>query len=69
MYFSDDPVADYDRHCRLAERKLVRYPRCSDCHEHIQDETFYNINGMILCEECIKGYQYFTDEFVNEEGE
>lgn len=53
-YFSDDPVADFDRYDRDQERLLKRLPKCRKCKAPIQDEHYYFIEGEILCEECMK---------------
>lgn len=66
MYFSNDPVADYDRHCAQQERKLKKFPKCDNCGEHITDEYFYNIDGTFLCEECIRDYRQNTEDWIEE---
>lgn len=68
MYFSDDPVADYDRHCAEQERKLAKYPKCDNCGEYITDEYFYNIDGTFICEDCMKiDFRKNTEDFIEEE--
>lgn len=53
MYFTDDPVADYNRYSEEQDKQLQKLPKCSYCDEHIQDEHFYEINDEVLCEECL----------------
>lgn len=56
-YYSDDPVADYDRYCADQQTELDRLPVCEECGEPIQDEEAYYINDCWICEECIKSYK------------
>ena len=53
MYFTDDPVKDYDRYAEEQDKQLKKMPVCSYCDEHIQDEHLYEINDEVICEECI----------------
>lgn len=54
MFFTDDPVKDYDRYAEEQDKQLQKLPKCSICDEHIQDDYFYEINDEVVCEECIK---------------
>jgi formylmethanofuran dehydrogenase subunit E len=52
---------------RERERRLARLPVCEDCHERIQDEDYYDVDGELLCENCMKKrYRRFTEDLVNE---
>lgn len=55
MYYTDDPIADFDRYEAEREAQLDRLPKCDICGEPIQDDYLYDINGDIFCEECLKG--------------
>ena len=62
MIWTDDPVADaaaYDAEC---EARLKRRPVCEVCNEHIQDDHYYNINGMIVCPCCMDDHIEWIDE-------
>jgi hypothetical protein len=69
MYYSDDPVADFDRYDMEMERRRARLPQCEDkkCrHRTIDDDFYYDIEGEILCEECMKRrYRRYTEDLVN----
>lgn len=54
MFFTDDPVADYNRYQEEQDKQLQKLPKCSICREPIQDEHFYEINDEVICEECLK---------------
>ena len=38
---------------RELELRLSSRPKCDDCGEHIQDEYYFEVEGDILCEECM----------------
>lgn len=54
MYFTDNPVADYERYSAEQEAALNKLPRCSECDEPIQDEYCFEFNGEYICEHCLK---------------
>ena len=47
----------YAMHEAEQERRLAMYPVCDCCKEHITDDTYYEIDGKIYCEDCL------NDEF------
>ncbi len=60
---------NYDRfvqHEAEQEKWLASLPICSECGEHIQDEYCYEINGELICPDCLKeNHRKFTDDYVN----
>jgi formylmethanofuran dehydrogenase subunit E len=48
-----DNYSLWERNERELERRLASRPRCEDCGEHIQDEFYFEVEGDILCEECM----------------
>lgn len=65
MSYTDDPVADYARHCKAQEEEEKRLPRCHKCKRRISDDYLYHIYGEILCEECLnKEYRKDTEDFI-----
>lgn len=65
-YFSDDPVADFERYDRDQERMIDRLPVCEGhkCGERIQDDLYFDIDGEILCEKCmIRKYGRRTEDY------
>lgn len=57
MYYTDDPIADFDRWDTDQHKQLEQLPVCEDCGEHIQDETAFYINGEWICEDCMDSYR------------
>ena len=58
-----DPLDDFFRHDWEQTRRLSSRPECSECGEHIQDETAYYINGEWICENCMDTYKRYVDDF------
>ena len=48
-----DNYSQLERHEAEMERRLSQRPVCEDCGEPIQDEFYFNVEGEILCEECM----------------
>lgn len=54
---------------RERERRLARLPICEGfrCGKRIQDEDYYDVDGEILCEECMKRkYRRKTEDLLDE---
>lgn len=56
MIFTDDPLSDFDRYDRQQEEWLNSRPVCDCCGEPIQDDFCYEINGDLICEDCLDMY-------------
>lgn len=64
MWLSDDPVADFERHDRDQQQQLEQLPVCDECGERIQDDMYFDIDGEILCEDCmIRRYSRRTEDY------
>ena len=65
MFYTDDPVADFERYDAEQEAMLDKLPRCSECDEPIQGETCYEINGELICEECLENnHKKWVEDFI-----
>lgn len=64
MYVPDN----YDffvMHDAEQQKKLDRLPRCSECDEPIQSETCYEINGELICEDCLENnHKKWVEDFI-----
>lgn len=50
---------------RERERRLEMLPCCEKCCERIQDEDYYDVDGEILCEACMKRkYRRKTEDLI-----
>lgn len=64
MFYSDNPIADFERHDAEQQRMLDRLPKCSECGEPIQSEVCYEINGELICEECLENnHKKWVEDF------
>lgn len=71
MPYTDDPVADFKRHDKKQQDELDKLPQCCECDHPIQDEFCYEINGELVCENCMndnhrKCVDDFREEFIYE---
>lgn len=65
--YTDDPVADAYAHDYEQETALEKYPVCSCCGEHILDDYLYDIDGDLICEECLNEYyRRSTDAYIDD---
>lgn len=54
--YTDDPIADFNDHDASVSKWLSSRPICDMCGEHIQDDYLFEINGELICEDCLKTY-------------
>ena len=67
MSFSptNDPIADFDRYEAEQQRLLERCPKCDYCDSHITDEFYYDLDGDIVCEECLdRHFKRITEDYI-----
>lgn len=64
-HYSDDPIADFMRHDAEMAEELKRRPVCVECDEPIQGEYCFEINGELICKNClIHNHRKNTDDYV-----
>lgn len=67
MFYTDDPIADFNRWDAKREKELEELPRCIDCGEPIQDEYLFDIDGDLFCAKCmIANFRKSTDNYIKE---
>ncbi len=54
MYYTDNPVADFENHDRDQEKRLRQLPCCEECGEHIQQECAVLLHGEWYCDDCLR---------------
>lgn len=65
MFYTDDPISDFDRHDAEQQKQLEKLPVCVECDEPVQDEHFYLINDEVVCMQCLKdNHRKRTDDFI-----
>ena len=65
LYRTDDPLADFDRWDAEQTAKLEKLPRCTECDEPIQDDCCYEINGELVCPECLdNNHKHWVEDFM-----
>lgn len=65
MSYTDNPIADFDRWDAEQTEQLKRLPKCAECGEPIQDEECFEINGELICPECLQNnHRKWTSDYT-----
>lgn len=64
MYWTDDPVADAERHIAEQDRRYRRLPRCCRCGERFPHEEIEDINGFNYCTYCAKEFYEEVEQYA-----
>lgn len=56
MFYTDDPIADFERYDRERAKYEASLPKCEYCGLPVEDDYYYEINGDILCEKCLNDH-------------
>ena len=54
VFYSDDPIADFERYDRAQQEMEDKLPHCECCGEAIYEHV-WEIDDEILCEDCARG--------------
>jgi formylmethanofuran dehydrogenase subunit E len=55
----------WERHEAEQQRQLEKCPKCDYCGDYIQDEHLYDIDGTIICEECMeRNFKKETENYM-----
>ena len=65
MFYTDDPIKDYERYCIEEEKLRALLPECADCGEKIEDDKCYVINDEPICESCMEHYKVRTSDLMD----
>jgi formylmethanofuran dehydrogenase subunit E len=66
MYYSNDPIADYSRYDAERQKEEESLPKCDICGEPIQDDYLYDLDGNLVCEEClIDNFKKPVDNYID----
>ena len=67
MFYSDDPVADFDRYDAAMAQKEAKLPQCEECGQYVHDDTCFEINNKIYCEKCMRNdFSRNTEDCLND---
>ena len=66
-----DNIPDYndffERYEAEQERRLAMYPVCNSCGRRITDDTYFEINDKIYCEDCLNDeFGRSTDDYLED---
>lgn len=54
MFYTDDPERDFLREDAKKQKELERLPKCAECGEPIQSERCYEVDGGLICQDCLE---------------
>lgn len=63
-----DPLDDFNRLDAEQARMEARLPVCEGrkCGKRIDEDFYYEIEGEILCEDCMnRRYRKYTEDYIN----
>ena len=63
--YTPDNYDLFKKHDADQQNQLYKLPRCGECDEPIQSETCYEINGELICEECLENnHKKWVEDFI-----
>jgi len=55
----------YKRYEEDQERRLKHRPVCCICDEHVQDDFYYEINGEVVCRNCLEDHcKKYVEDYI-----
>ena len=65
MSYTDNPIADFNAWDDEQAKQLDKLPRCAECGEPIQDEECFEIEGEVICPQCLKdNHRKWTSDYI-----
>lgn len=59
-----DNYSMWKKHQDSQDAWLARRPVCSECGEHIQEESAFRINDELICESCMVIYRVNVEDYI-----
>ncbi len=59
--WTDDPVRDAERYFAEKDAELEKLPKCSECGEPIQSDYYWEFDGELYCESCLREHRHSVD--------
>lgn len=61
-----DNYDKWEAHDAEQQRQLARLPECSECGEPIQTDECYEINGELICPDCLEeNHRKLVDDYCD----
>ena len=61
MFYTDDPIRDFDRWDREQAQRLAKLPKCSICGEPIDQDRALELDGEFICDSCIEDNKVYIE--------
>lgn len=63
--YAPDNYSQWEEHEGQAEARLARRPVCYECGEHIQDDECWEMNGELICTDCLEtNHKKHTEDYM-----
>lgn len=60
-----DNYSEWEHHERQQEAWLRKLPVCYECGEHIQDDDCWELNGELICTDCLEAnHKKCTEDYI-----
>ena len=67
MCYSGDPLADFNRYDLERQKEIDSLPICDICGEPIMDDYLYDLDGTLVCEDCLKAeYRKPVEDYIED---
>lgn len=67
MHYTDNPARDAENYYEDGMKEMRERPVCEYCGKHIADDICYEIDGNIVCDDCILDYLHDNCRVKTEE--
>lgn len=54
----------WERHDAEQQRSLKNCPQCDICDKHIQEDFYWEFDGVIYCCECLGEHRKWVEDYV-----
>lgn len=61
MYYTDDPISDFENWDRDREKCREKLPCCHICDEHIQQEFAVLLDDKWYCDDCLREARHYIE--------
>lgn len=66
-FYTDNPVADYEKYSAHQERELQKLPKCSECGNPIMSDECWVIEDEIYCPDCAEDlFCKCTEDYIGQ---
>lgn len=65
MFYTDDPIADFDAYDAEQNRRLAKLPICDHCGYPIEDDKLWDFRGYLYHDDCAADeFRRDTEDYI-----